>query len=90
MREADIIMMVMREIKKVIIIVMKNMMIMITTITKIEIIEEIKIEGIKMQGHLRELDFHLLINQCSQKKNLKVTKILSLIGMKFRKHTMII
>ena len=88
MSEADIITMVMREIKKVIITVMKSMMIMITIITKIEIIEEIKIEGTKILDHLRESGFHLSINLCSQKKSLKVTRMLNLIGMKYKKPTM--
>jgi hypothetical protein len=89
MKEADIIMMVMIEIKKVIIIAMKNMMIMITIVTEIEIIEEIKIEEIKISGHLRELGFHLLINPFSQKRSLKVIRTAGLIGLKFKKPIMI-
>jgi hypothetical protein len=67
MKEADIIMMVMIEIKRVIIIAMKNMMIIITIVTEIEIIEEINIGEIKISFHLRELGFHILINPCLKK-----------------------
>ena len=89
MKEADIIMMAMIEIKKVIIIAMKSMTIMITTVTEIEIIEEIKIEETKIPGHLRESGFHLSTNQCSQKKSLKAIKILGLIGLKYKRLIMI-
>lgn len=89
MKEADIIMMAMIEIKKVIIIAMKNMTIMITTVTEIEIIEEIKIEETKIPGHLRESGFHLSTNQCSQKKSLKAIKIPGLIGLKYKRPIMI-
>ena len=68
MKEADTIMSFMREIKRVTILVMRNMRTVITIITETEITEEIKIGEINLPDLLRKSDFLPLINQCLPKK----------------------
>ena len=89
MKEADTIMSFMREIKRVTILVMRNMRTVITIITETEITEEIKIGEINLHDLLRKSDFLPLINQCLPKRILKLTRILSSISLKFRMLTMI-
>lgn len=89
MKEADTIMNSKSEIKREIIIVMRNMRMVITIIIETEIIEEIKIGEINLPDLLRKLDFHLLISLCLLKKILKVIRILSSINLKYRMPTMI-
>jgi hypothetical protein len=89
MKEADTTMSFMREIKRVTILVMRNMRTVITIITETEITEEIKIGEINLPDLLRKSDFLPLINQCLQKRILKLTRILNLISLKFRMLTMI-
>jgi hypothetical protein len=89
MKETDTTMSFMREIKRVTILVMRNMRTVITIITETEITEEIKIGEINLPDLLRKSDFLPLINQCLQKRILKLTRILNLISLKFRMLTMI-
>jgi hypothetical protein len=89
MKEADTTMSFMREIKRVTILVMRNMRMVITIITETEITEEIRIGEINLPDLLRKSDFLPSINQCLPKRILKLTRILSSISLKFRMLTMI-
>lgn len=87
MIEAEIIKIIMKRIigKEKVMLAMKEILMQIIMIIEIEIKEKIE----EIEDLHRELDFHHLINLYSQKKILKVIKILNLKELRSKKLTMI-